>query len=364
VKSFARAPSRCASNGRTFGGIFDVESLQARIGEIEQTMADAQFWNDQAAAQRTIQRLKALKAQTTPIDTFQHGLRDVDELLPLVDAADTASLAQLEQDLRSLEGQLERLELQQLLGEERDRCDAIVSIHAGAGGTESCDWAQMLLRMYHRWAEEKQYVIELIDVLPGEDAGVKSATMIVKGPYAYGYLKAEEGVHRLVRISPFDSNKRRHTSFVSVDVIPEVEADAEVEIKESDLRIDVFRSGGKGGQSVNTTDSAVRITHLPSGLVVQCQDERSQLQNKTKAMRVLKSRLSELERRKREEAQAKDYQSKQKIEWGSQIRSYVLQPYVMVKDHRTDQETGNAQAVLDGKLDPFIEAYLRWRKHA
>jgi len=324
-------------------------------------MADPQFWNDQTSAQRTIQTLKALKARQAPILAFQQGLRDADELLALVDPTESASLDQLARDLTTLEQQLEAVELQRLLGGEQDARDAIVSIHSGAGGTESCDWAQMLLRMYRQWADERGYTTELIDLLPGEEAGVKNATMIVKGPYAYGYLKAEEGVHRLVRISPFDANKRRHTSFASVDVIPEVDEEVPIEINPADLRIDVYRSSGKGGQSVNTTDSAVRITHLPTGLVVQCQDERSQLQNKTKAMQVLKSRLYELEQRKREEALEKDYQAKQKIEWGSQIRSYVLHPYTMVKDHRTEYETGNAPAVLDGKLDPFIEAYLKWR---
>jgi len=324
-------------------------------------MADSHFWNNQAIAQQTIQTLKSLKAQYTPIETFQQGVGDLEEFLALVDLHDTSSLAQLTRDVTTLEGQLTKLELQRLLGDEQDSRDAIVSIHSGAGGTESCDWAQMLLRMYRRWAEEKGYAVELIDLLPGEEAGVKNATMIVKGPYAYGYLKAEEGVHRLVRISPFDANKRRHTSFASVDVIPEVDEAIDIDLKDADLRIDVYRSSSKGGQSVNTTDSAVRITHLPTGLVVQCQDERSQLQNKTKAMQVLRSRLYELERKKREEALEKDYQAKQKIEWGSQIRSYVLHPYNMVKDHRTEHETGNTQAVLDGKLDELIEAYLKWK---
>jgi peptide chain release factor 2 len=324
-------------------------------------MGEGTFWNDQANAQASVQTLKSLKARLLPADTFQQSLHDAEELLPLVDDHDTASLKQLSVDLAKLEQQLEQLEIQRLLGGEQDEKSAILSIHAGAGGTESCDWAQMLLRMYRRWAEEKGYETQLIDLLPGEEAGVKNATMIVKGSYAYGYLKAEEGVHRLVRISPFDANKRRHTSFASVDVIAEVDEEIQIELKDSDLRIDVYRSSGKGGQSVNTTDSAVRITHLPTGLVVQCQDERSQLQNKTKAMRVLRSRLYELERSKREAELEKAYQAKQKIEWGSQIRSYVLHPYNMVKDHRTEHETGNTQAVLDGKLDPFIEAYLRWK---
>lgn len=348
-------------DGRTCGGIFDLDELKARIAAIEQTMAEGQFWADQTRAQQTVQVLKSLKGRLAPIDAFRQALHDSEELLALVEPHDTASLGQLTADVAKLEQQLAQLEVQQLLSDEQDGRNAILAIHAGAGGTESCDWAQMLLRMYRRWAEEKGYASELIDLLPGEEAGVKNATMIVKGPYAYGYLKAEEGVHRLVRISPFDANKRRHTSFVSVDIVPEIDEEIEIEIKDADLRIDVYRSSGKGGQSVNTTDSAVRITHLPTGLVVQCQDERSQLQNKTKAMRVLRSRLYQLERAKREEALEKEYQAKQKIEWGSQIRSYVLHPYNMVKDHRTEYETGNAQTVLDGKLDPFIEAYLRWK---
>ncbi len=324
-------------------------------------MADNQFWDDQAAAQRTIQTLKGLKGRQVPILAFQHGLADAGELLALVDSGDAQSLRQLAGDVTSLERQLEQLELQRLLGEENDRRAAIISIHSGAGGTESCDWTQMLLRMYRRWADDKGYATQLIDLTPGEEAGVKNATMIVSGPYAYGYLQAEEGVHRLVRISPFDANKRRHTSFASVDVIPEIDEEITIDIKEGELRIDVYRSSGKGGQSVNTTDSAVRITHLPTGLVVQCQDERSQMQNKAKAMRVLQSRLYELEQKKRDESLEQAYKQKQKIEWGSQIRSYVLHPYLMVKDHRTDQETGNAPAVLDGKLDAFIEAYLKWK---
>jgi peptide chain release factor 2 len=324
-------------------------------------MAEGGFWTDQERANKTIQALKGLKAQHDPVLQFQQALSDAAELLELTDPADEPSLTQLGQDLAGLEQQLGRLEVKRLLGHDVDAKHAILAVHSGAGGTESCDWTQMLLRMYRRWAEERGFAAEVIDVVPGEEAGVKSATIIIKGPYAYGYLQSEEGVHRLVRISPFDANKRRHTSFASVDVVPESDEDAPVEINPADLRIDVYRSGGKGGQSVNTTDSAVRITHLPSGLVVQCQDERSQLQNKNKAMHVLKARLADLERRKKEEQAAKEYQSKQKIEWGSQIRSYVLHPYNMVKDLRTDCETGNAQAVLDGKLDPFMEAFLKWK---
>ena len=324
-------------------------------------MAQGAFWSDQDQASRTIQELKSLKARRAPVEQFEHGVRDAAELLALVEPDDHASIAHLARDVDALERLLSQLQVQRLLGGEVDGKHAILSVHSGAGGTESCDWTQMLLRMYRRWAEAHGYQAEVIDLLPGEEAGVKTATVIIRGPYAYGYLQGEEGVHRLVRLSPFDANKRRHTSFASVDVVPESDEDAPVEINPSDLRIDVYRSGGKGGQSVNTTDSAVRITHLPTGIVVQCQDERSQLQNKNKAMHVLKARLADQERRKREEAAAKEYQSKQKIEWGSQIRSYVLHPYNMVKDLRTDHETGNSQAVLDGELTPFMEAYLKWK---
>ncbi len=324
-------------------------------------MAQGDFWSDQDRASRTIQDLKSLKSQRDPIQRFEHGLRDLSELLGLTQADDQSSLDQLAKELAALEQLFSQLEIQRLLGSELDAKHAILAVHSGAGGTESCDWTEILLRMYRRWAEERGFTAEVIDLTPGEEAGVKTATIIVKGPYAYGYLQSEEGVHRLVRISPFDANKRRHTSFASVDIYPESDEDAPVEIKDGDLRIDVYRSGGKGGQSVNTTDSAVRITHLPSGIVVQCQDERSQLQNKAKAMHVLKARLADAERRKRQEAATREYQSKQKIEWGSQIRSYVLHPYNMVKDHRTEHETGNAAAVLEGKLDSFMEAYLKWK---
>lgn len=324
-------------------------------------MAEGDFWSDQDRANQTIQQLKALKLQRDPIIRFEQGLHDLAELLSLTHADDHASLAQLGTDLTDLERQFGQLEIQRLLGGPVDGKSAILSVHSGAGGTESCDWTEMLLRMYRRWADERGLATEVIELVPGEEAGVKTATLIMRGPYAYGYLQSEEGVHRLVRISPFDANKRRHTSFASVDVVPETDEDVPVEIKDGDLRIDVYRSSGKGGQSVNTTDSAVRVTHLPTGIVVTCQDERSQLQNKAKALRVLKARLADQERRKREEAAAREYHSKQKIEWGSQIRSYVLHPYNMVKDHRTGEETGNAQAVLDGTLEAFMEAYLKWK---
>ena len=299
------------------------------------------------------------------VEPWQQAAKDLktlEELDALVEPSDTATLADLQQHLDTLTRQLEGLELRTLFRGRHDRHNAILSIAAGAGGTESCDWVSMLLRMYQRWAQGKGFDVQTLDYLAGEEAGVKSVTLLIKGSYAYGQLRSERGVHRLVRISPFDSNKRRHTSFAAVDVVAELEDETAVQIDEKDLRIDVFRSSGAGGQSVNTTDSAVRITHLPTGLVISCQNERSQLKNKHTGMKILRARLYELEQAKREAELAKEYQAKQKIEWGSQIRSYVLHPYQMVKDHRTDCETGKAQQVLEGEaLDPFIEAFLRWK---
>ena len=268
------------------------------------------------------------------------------------------SLPQLQEITKSLDA----LELQSLLGDEEDIRNAIVSINPGAGGTESQDWAQMLLRMYLRWAERRGYVTEMLDHQYGEEAGIKGATFAVEGPYAYGYLKAESGVHRLVRISPYDASSRRHTSFASVFAFPEVEEEMDLEIDEKDLRIDTFRSSGAGGQHVNVTDSAVRITHIPSGIVASCQNERSQHKNKATAMRILRARLYEVKKREKEEEMARLQDEKKEIAWGSQIRSYVLQPYRMAKDHRTEHEVGNVDAVLDGDLDGFIQAYLTGRK--
>ena len=280
----------------------------------------------------------------------------------LTDAKDEAASSDLQRSLGTLSKTAAFLERQTLFQGEVDSNSAILSIAAGAGGTESCDWVSMLFRMYSRWVESKGFKRQVLDYLSGEEAGIKSVTMEIQGDYGYGLLQGEAGVHRLVRISPFDSNKRRHTSFAAVDVIPEIPDDIQIEIQEKELRIDVYRASGPGGQGVNTTDSAVRITHLPTGIIVQCQNERSQHKNKASAMKVLRARLYELERKKREERLAQQYAQKQKIEWGSQIRSYVLQPYQMVKDHRTDVETGKTQAVLDGEeLDFFIDAFLRWK---
>lgn len=281
------------------------------------------------------------------------------DFLTLLEQEGEESLAkELEEKIRVLQKEVRSFELERLLSGEYDAGNAIVSINAGAGGTEAQDWAQMLSRMYRRWAASKNYSIEEIDRQFGEQAGIKSETFIVKGPYAYGYLKAEVGIHRLVRISPFDANQRRHTSFASLDVSPEIDDSIEIDLRDEDLRIDTYRAGGAGGQHVNKTDSAVRVTHLPTGIVVQCQNERSQHKNRSTAMKVLRSRLYELEQRKREEEIKKRHSEKKEIAWGSQIRSYVMQPYQMVKDHRTGLEIGNVNAVLDGDINDFMWEYL------
>ena len=318
------------------------------------------FWNDLTHAHKVMRELKILKST---IDPFERSFNKLGELKEFIDlSGDDDFLQQIQKELTLLEKEVDSLESRSFLGGPFDSNDVILSINSGAGGTESCDWANMLLRMYARWSDEKKFKVKTLDILSGEEAGIKSVTLKIEGEMAYGLLKSEKGVHRLVRISPFDANKRRHTSFASVDVIPEIEDDIEVEINQEDLRIDIFRSSGPGGQSVNTTDSAVRITHIPTGIVVQCQNERSQLQNKQQAMRVLRARLYEMKMKEYEQRMANEYGEKQKIEWGSQIRSYVMHPYSMVKDHRTEVETGNVQKVMDGDINLFIEAYLRKKK--
>lgn len=331
---------------------------EQEIDTLNEKMTKPGFWDRQQEAQETVERLKNAKKMVEPWKECCAALSDVREFLGLLDENQEESLKEIEADVAKLVVSIEKLEFQRLLSDPLDKNNAIVSINAGAGGTEACDWAAMLLRMYHRWIEAHGYRMETLDLLAGEEAGIKNTTFLVQGPYAYGYLKAECGVHRLVRISPFDSNKRRHTSFASVDVIAEVE-DAEVVINESEIRIDTYRAGGAGGQHVNKTASAVRITHIPTGIVVQCQNERSQHQNKQVAFKVLKARIYERYRQDKEAAMLSQYGVKKKIEWGSQIRSYVFHPYSMVKDHRTDEETSNTQAVMDGDLDPFILTYLK-----
>jgi len=323
-------------------------------------MSAADFWQDTDKANNLLKELKYLKSCVEPFDKNMAKLSEIRELAD-ISSDDEDMLQEVSAELNGLEHQVDLLETQAFLSGKFDRNNVIFSINAGAGGTESCDWASMLLRMYTRWAENNNYKIKVIDILPGDEAGIKNVTLRIEGDMAYGFLKSEKGVHRLVRISPFDANKRRHTSFASVDVIPEIEDNIEIEINPDDLRIDIFRSSGPGGQSVNTTDSAVRITHMPSGIVVQCQNERSQLQNKHMAMKILRARLYEKHRKEQEDQMAKEYGQKQKIEWGSQIRSYVMHPYAMVKDHRTDEETGNVAKVMDGDIERFIQAFLRWK---
>lgn len=323
-------------------------------------MNEPDFWGDSERSNKMMRELKYLKSCVDPHQMSLKKTADLQEFLEL-SKDDAEFLGHLDEELKTLEKEIQQLETQSLLSGPYDRSSVILSINAGAGGTESCDWASMLLRMYTRWADDQDFKVKTLDILPGEEAGIKNVTLSIEGETAYGFLKGEKGVHRLVRISPFDANKRRHTSFASVDVIPQIEDDVEIEIKPEDLRIDIYRSSGPGGQSVNTTDSAVRMTHLPTGIVAQCQNERSQLQNRQMAMKMMRARLYELKRKEQEEKMAKEYGQKQKIEWGSQIRSYVMHPYSLVKDHRTEKEIGNVAGVMDGGIEPFIEAYLRWR---
>lgn len=324
-------------------------------------MASDGFWDDQASAQKTVSELSSLRALVAPLLKLKASIGDLDTLFELAEESDEdpALAADLSREAADLSAFLDRVEIESFLSGPHDKCNAILTIHAGAGGTESCDWAEMLLRMYMRWAERRGYETSLEDMQPGEEAGFSRVTFRIIGPNAYGYAKAERGVHRLVRISPFDANKRRHTSFASVDVIAEVEDDIDIDVKEEDLKIDTYRSSGAGGQHVNKTESAVRITHIPTGIVVSCQNERSQFKNKATAMKILKSRLYEKLEDQRRSEMDKFYGPKGEISWGNQIRSYVFQPYQMVKDLRTGAETGNVQAVMDGDIDIFINAWLR-----
>ena len=342
------------------GGIFDLSRMTAELQELEAKMGQPDFWSNARAAAGVSRRKVKLERELQQWRDIEAKLGDVTALLDLAQESGDAGLErELASELDQFEPLLAALRVEHLLSGELDQNNAILAIHPGAGGTESQDWAQMLLRMYVRWADGKGFKVETLDFQAGDEAGVKSATISVTGPYAYGYLKAEAGVHRLVRISPFDVNKRRHTSFASVFVYPELNDDLEVAIEDKDLKIDTFRSGGAGGQNVNKVETAIRITHLPTGLVVQCQNERSQLQNRNGAMKILKARLYELEQKKKEAEFNAIVGEKKDIAWGSQIRSYVFQPYQMVKDHRTGYEVGQVAAVMDGDVDGFIEAYLK-----
>jgi peptide chain release factor 2 len=349
----------CSGSWISSGCIFDVPGKTARLATLEKAASAPEFWGDPDSAQKVLKEQSDLR-QT--LDQHADLVKELDDFRVLLELAaeheDVETLQEVSNGLHDLTRQVRALELQTILSGEYDKGNAILSINPGAGGTESQDWAQMLLRMYLRWAESKGFKTEIIDLLEAEEAGIKNATVTVSGSYAYGYLRPEMGVHRLVRISPFDASKRRHTSFASVFVYPEISDDIDIKVEEKDLRIDTFRAGGHGGQHINVTDSAVRITHLPTGIVASCQNERSQHKNKAMAMKVLRARLYDFYKRQQEEELSKLEGDKAPIAWGSQIRSYVLAPYQLVKDHRTGEETGNVTAVLDGDLNRFIEAYL------
>lgn len=339
------------------GNSLDLPQMQARIDELGKMTEEPEFWTDPQQAQKILKEQKLLRMKKNAWDHLRDDLDDIMVMLELADDGD--EMEELPDALTTYGKALESFKLETLLSGEYDSNNAIVSLHPGAGGTESNDWAEMLLRMYTRWAESKKYKVKVLDLQPGDVAGVKSATLLVEGVNAYGYLKTERGVHRLVRISPFDSSGRRHTSFASLDVAPEVDDSVEVEIDPDDIRVDTYRSSGAGGQHVNKTSSAIRITHIPTGVVVQCQNERSQHQNKEVAMNMLKSKLVEILEREHKEALEEIVGDYSQIAWGSQIRSYVFHPYNMVKDHRTGVEVGNIQSVMDGDLDQFMNAYLQ-----
>ncbi|MFB4161688.1 peptide chain release factor 2 [Geomicrobium sp. JSM 1781026] len=343
-----------------FRGSLDLETKEARIAELELKMTEPGFWDDQNESKKVIDESNGLKDITVTFSELAEELENQEVSYELLQEEEDADLQQdLEKSLKQLGERINQFELQMLLSEPHDRKNAILELHPGAGGTESQDWAEMLLRMYTRWAEKRKFSVETMDYLPGDEAGVKSVTLLIKGLNAYGYLKAEKGVHRLVRISPFDSSGRRHTSFVSCDVMPEMDDDVAVDINTEDLKVDTYRASGAGGQHVNTTDSAVRITHLPTNTVVQCQNERSQIKNRDQAMKMLKARLYQLEIEKQQKEIDELRGDQGDIGWGNQIRSYVFHPYNMVKDHRTNFEVGNTGGVMDGGIDPFIDEYLR-----
>ncbi|MCK1984970.1 MULTISPECIES: peptide chain release factor 2 [Peribacillus] len=351
---------RTAQRLTDFRGLFDLDEKEARIAQLENEMTHPDFWNDQQKAQTVINETNALKEQVNQLSDLNESYENLDLTYELVkEENDQELLAELEEEITVLAQKMNDFELQLLLSEEYDSKNAILELHPGAGGTESQDWGSMLLRMYTRWGEKRGFKVETLDYLPGDEAGIKSVTLIFKGHNAYGYLKAEKGVHRLVRISPFDSSGRRHTSFVSCEVMPEFDETINIEVRTEDLKIDTYRASGAGGQHINTTDSAVRITHIPTNTVVTCQNERSQIKNKAQAMNMLKAKLYQREI-EQQQAELDEIRGEQKeIGWGSQIRSYVFHPYSMVKDHRTSAETGNLGAVMDGDIDMFIDAYLR-----
>lgn len=345
---------------KTYGGHFDIPAKKIKISNLQTKTEEPTFWDDRINAEKILKQINEEKELVSSLETLKEKIQDNIELLDLLELEQDENIAkQIEEAALTIKKEVEDLNLLLLLNGPYDANDCIMDIHSGAGGTEACDWALMLYRMYTRWCEKKNYKTEILDYQDGEEAGIKSVSIRIKGLNSYGYLKNEKGVHRLVRLSPFDSNNRRHTSFASIEVTPEIEQDNTIEIDEKDLKIDVYRSTGAGGQGVNTTDSAVRITHLPTKIVVTCQNERSQIQNKEQAMKVLKNKLLVKKIEEQEQEINKIKGSQMNIEFGSQIRSYVMHPYSMVKDHRTNEETSNVSKVLDGDIDLFIESNLK-----
>ncbi|WP_204614011.1 peptide chain release factor 2 [Defluviitalea raffinosedens] len=343
------------------GASLDIAGAKEKLKTLEERSADPNFWSDMEEAQKVLQEIKSLKIKIQKYNELYQEYEDIVTLVEMgLEEQEESLIPEAKQGTKEFISHYEYMRIATLLDGEYDKNNAILTLHSGAGGTEACDWVSMLLRMYVRWAEDKEYKVETLDYLAGDEAGIKSVTIKISGENAYGYLKSEKGVHRLVRISPFDASGRRHTSFASCDVIPELDDDVDIEVNPEDLRIDTYRSTGAGGQHVNTTDSAVRITHIPTNIVVQCQNERSQHKNKEMALKMLKAKLYE----KKMEEQMEKLQGirgeVKEIGWGSQIRSYVFHPYNMVKDHRTNEETGNVSAVMDGEIDRFINAYLKW----
>lgn len=346
-----------------WGLIFDLSKKEREIDKLAKEMSRGSFWSDREKAQEVIKKVKELKNIISEFNELKNNLDEMVILLELnLEEGKKEIWEEINQKVKVFEKEIEKQELVFLFDGKYDLNNAIVTIHPGAGGIESQDWAEMLLRMYLKWAEKNGYFIKIIEISPGEEAGIKNVTFTVSGNYTFGYLKAEKGIHRLVRISPFDANRRRHTSFASVEVIPEIDQDIEVDIKESDLRIDTYRATGAGGQHVNTTDSAVRITHLPTNIVVHCQNERSQYNNKMTAMKILRAKLFEHYQQEKTKDLKEIRGKKKDIAWGNQIRSYVFHPYQMVKDHRTEVESGNLQAIMDGEINCFIEAYLKSKR--
>lgn len=340
---------------------FDLANKKEKVAELENIVSDPNFWDDPEQSQRILKEIKYLKDQIEAYQAIKQAYEDVEILIEMgIEEADTETVEEATELYKGFVEAYDTLRINTLLSGEYDKNNALLTLHAGAGGTESCDWVSMLLRMYQRWAEKKGYQVEMLDYLEGEEAGIKSVTIQINGENSYGYLKSEKGVHRLVRISPFDASGRRHTSFASCDVLPEIDEDVAININPEELRIDTYRSSGAGGQHVNTTDSAIRITHLPTGTVVQCQNERSQHKNKERAMKMLRAKLFELKQQEQMDKIQGIRGEIKEIGWGSQIRSYVMHPYNLVKDHRTNEETGNVTSVMDGYLDPFINTYLKW----